>query len=115
MTRNISFYKKDDRWYADLPEVIEAGGTEADNEMILGADQFLDQLSNYGDKITLLIFDHEPMVGEDDFTDRLMLIQYSGTGADYLDIRTKQQMWLCEVLHFVFGDFPANIYFKIIP
>lgn len=114
MTRNISFYKRDNRWYADLPEVIEAGGTEADNEMIAGAEIFLDHLSNNGDKITLLVFDHKPVVGKDHFSDRLMLIQLSGTGADYLDIRTKQQMWLCEVLHFVFGNFPINIYFKII-
>lgn len=114
MKRNISFYNRDGRWYADLPEVIEAGGTEGDNEMILGADSFLDTISKYGERITLKVFDHEPVVGEDTFTDRLMLYEYNGTGADYIDVRTKHQMWLCEVLSFVFGNFPINIYYTII-
>ena len=43
----LDFYKtEDDRWFIDLPEYIEQGGDHEDLEMVRGADQLLDILSN---------------------------------------------------------------------
>ena len=44
MWQQISFYKKENRWYADLPAYISAGGTEADCVMVAGADTLIDKL-----------------------------------------------------------------------
>ena len=40
MESKLSFYKEQERWYADIPEV-----SKEDNEMVLGADIFLDKVS----------------------------------------------------------------------
>jgi hypothetical protein len=48
----LKFYKKDDRWYADVP-----GHTEEENEMVAGSDEFLDYISKGKSEITLEISD----------------------------------------------------------
>lgn len=60
MGQLIGFYKKEGRWYADLPSYIAAGGSEASCVMVAGADIFLDILCkqvgfNYGVHITVEI------------------------------------------------------------
>lgn len=106
MTRKIRFYNRDGRWYADLPEVIEAGGTEENNEMVSGANTWLDILSGNADTITLDVSDTEPL------DEKLTLVQNSGGGADYIDVRSGHKMWLCEVTEFLFGHLPVNIFYQ---
>ena len=61
-----TFYKDNTGWFIDLPEYINSGlGTKANLAMVLGADTFLDKLSNNGDKITLEISE-TPIDGSDD-------------------------------------------------
>ena len=38
MKKTIRFYNEDNKWYADLPDYINAGGTKEECEMVLGAD-----------------------------------------------------------------------------
>ena len=48
------FYKKNNLWYVDLPDYIDAGlGTYNNLLMVDGSDTFLDILSNHGDAISL--------------------------------------------------------------
>lgn len=39
--KKISFYNRDGRWFADLPEYIAQGGTEDECEMVMDADSWL--------------------------------------------------------------------------
>lgn len=112
--KEIEFYKKENRWYANLPDYISSGGTEADCEMVSGADEWLDYLSKNGNSITLIL-SNEPI------QEQLVLIDKSESdefGATYMAYTYKeedvnQQIWLCPVTLFVFGEYPKVIYYKI--
>ena len=115
MTRDIRFYLKNGRWFADVSETIEYGGTEDDNEMIAGADDWLDMLSNYGDAIILKVSDDELL------KEKLSLhsIDEGNAGATYISYEYDElpinfTMWLCAVTTFIFGEYPKTIYYKIV-
>ena len=55
MINKFKFYREDTRWYVDLPEFIRNGGSKADLEMVLGADELLEELSKGRDTIHLSI------------------------------------------------------------
>jgi hypothetical protein len=109
----LPFYKKEGRWYADLPEYIHAGGTEADCEMVAGADTWLDFLSNNGTNITLEIDHQEPLsnkitrIGIDDFGATYIAHEYNEEIVNHV-------LWICPVTLFVFGEYPETIYFQIV-
>lgn len=109
----VRFYNRDGSWYADLPEYIESGGTEADCLMVSGADTWLDFLSNYGDNIVLELSAEEPLthsitkIHEDDFGATYMAYEYNEKPINH-------QMWLCPVTLFVFGNYPQTIYYRIV-
>jgi hypothetical protein len=120
-----TFYKDNTGWFIDLPEYINSGlGTKANLAMVLGADTFLDKLSNNGDKITLEISE-TPIDGSDDVLDIVGfhspeedLIEVGHpieVGAYYEDLKTQHMMWLCPVTKYVFnGHYPDTIYYKVI-
>jgi len=120
-----TFYKDNTGWFIDLPEYINSGlGTKANLAMVLGADTFLDKLSNNGDKITLEISE-TPIDGSDDVLDIVGfdspeedLIEVGHpieVGAYYEDLKTQHMMWLCPVTKYVFnGYYPDTIYYKVI-
>lgn len=107
------FYKENTgEWFVDLPEYP---GSKADLQMVAGADTMLDRISK-GAKICTLTVSEEPFKG----ADQLKLIkEYCSDigGGDYI-LETYQgeeinhQMWLCEVMRYVFGRMPKAIYFK---
>lgn len=100
----VNFYKRDNRWYADLPDYIESGGTEEECEMVLGADTWLDILSNGKDRVSIFI-------GEG--TGVLTLIEKDNVGATYAT-SIGLNVWLCNVTVFVLGHFPEKIIYKVL-
>lgn len=112
MTKTIWFYKDENsRWYADIPEWVEAGGTEDDLEMVCGADLWLDELSGAANEITFTLSD------TDKFSNHLNRIARDEFGATYMAYKYyneifNAQVWLCNVTKFVFGEFPEVIYYK---
>lgn len=113
MVRTLRFYKRDTRWYAYIPEYIEAGGTEEECEMVGGSDEWLDLVSDFSDTVVVKLSGTEPL------QEKLSLYNYDEFGATYVACEYKeeivnQQMWLCPVTLFVFGEYPDTIYYQII-
>jgi hypothetical protein len=114
--RLFRFYRDDIGWFVDLPEWE---GSRYDLQMVMGADSFLDILSQGENEKHVLLSD-EPFDG----CYELIFIGLGriegpeiGEGAwykleNYLGIDFKLQMWLCDVTKFVFGNFPIKIYFR---
>ena len=104
----FKFYKeKDGRWYVDLPEW--KGGKE-DLEMVAGADKMLDHMSKNSDNISLLI--SKSYILNSDVLN-LMQVCKKGGGALYSYNSEKDNpLWLCDVLKFVFDEFPEKLYLK---
>jgi len=120
-----TFYKDNTGWFIDLPEYINSGlGTKANLAMVLGADTFLDKLSNNGDKITLEISETPidnsdgmlDIVGFDSPEEDLIEVGHPiEVGAYYEDLKTQHMMWLCPVTLYIFnGHYPDIIYYKVI-
>ena len=108
----IRFYRKENRWYAYLPEYLEQGGTEEECEMVAGADDWLDFLSKNGDSVTLEISD------KDSLTEKIVLYEEDEFGATYIAHTYKEEdinqiLWLCPVTVFVFGYYPKTIYYHV--
>jgi len=112
MQKKIRFYKRENKWYADIPEYIEAGGSEEECEMIMGADLWLDFLSKDKDNILLDISDKKY---EDSLRKISLLEKYDPDieGGFYIT-DTDHELWLCNVTKFLFGEMPKEIYYKII-
>ena len=112
---NYRFYKTGSSWYIDLPAYIDQGGSIDDLQMVDGADTMLDILAEGCDEVSLsissetfadanlveLIEKCDPFIGGGNY----VLRNYNGQTIN-------QQMWLCQVTEFVFGDIPERIYVK---
>ena len=112
MSTHYKFYKtENDKWYIDLPEWK---GSQADLEMVAGADKMLDVLSDNGDQIKIEV-DYS-CINKSNTHITLVLDkkhqQILGGGADYY--WGEEKIWLCDVTKVVFGFFPKYINFKII-
>lgn len=112
MKTKLRFYKTNEgRWYADLPEYLDKKmGTLADLEMVSGADEWLDKLSNGTDSVTLALSDTEALANS---------IVHKGDGvyiAEMYDGKyVNHKLWLCPVTLFVFnGHYPNRIYYTVI-
>lgn len=100
----LSFNKEEDKWYIDLPDWK---GDKAELQMVMGADDALDEISKGKDKVMMLV-SLEPF----DSSEAVELQRIEFDGATYL-FREKE-MWLCEVTLSVFGEFPGKFYIKVI-
>jgi hypothetical protein len=103
----LTFNKENSRWYVELPSYP---GPKEDLEMVAGADTLLDTLSNNGESITLEI-------SESEINDSIKAVLLRealelNNGAIYTCLDS--EIWLCDVMKFVFGYFPIVIYFKTI-
>lgn len=105
------FYKdEDNRWYVHLPKFIEEGGTKAELEMIAGADEMLDLLSENGNEIMLHISETKR---DCRLELRLQKAHEGEGGADYLAINKENYefpVWLCSVVLYVFNKYPETLY-----
>ena len=109
-TMKIRFYREDTRWYADIPSYIEEGGNQADLEMVLGADIWLDILSQYGTEITLEISTEEQ---EDwDFIEYQKQNEFDDMEGVYQDHKSGHLMWLCKITIWLLGNYPDKIYYR---
>jgi hypothetical protein len=114
--RTFKFYKDEYGWFVELPEWT---GEKWDLQMVMGADMFLDILSQGDDKVFVTL-SVTPFEGCDvldmKYLGRLEGPEY-GEGAwyelkNYIGIEYNLEMWLCDVTKFVFGNFPKKIYFR---
>ena len=121
METKLRFFKRDKKWYADVPN-----HTLEENEMIMGSDTALHLMSDNKDEIVLTLSD------EDDEHSILTMTmkEHDSEGASYtlsgflynkfldlfaLDSSTlpsdiTNEIWICNVTHDVFGSHPKNIY-----
>ncbi len=111
--QKFNFFKNEKgEWYLDLPEW---NGDPADLQMVEGADQWLDLVSNKADKVDIFM-------SEDSFEDaeiltllRIKEANLGGGGIYYLETYQNKQvdlkLWLCDVTEFVFKAIPQKIYF----
>lgn len=100
---------EDGRWYIILPEY---DGEQEDLEMVDGADTLLDFLTTDGMYVSVDVSLEErknwavlELVAHDE-----MGGTYQVKGIDDFD----GDIWLCNVVHFLFGNHPEQIYFKIL-
>lgn len=119
------FYKDEEGWFVDLPELIEDGTfTKANFAMVLGADTLLDKLSNNGTEIVIQ-FEKEKFKGWEEQLkntsvgmDEEALDELNHPielGGYYHATKHNHPLWLCGVCAYLFeGEFPKNIYIKII-
>ena len=114
--RSYRFYKDEYGWFVDLPEWE---GEVWDLQMVMGADTFLDILSQ-GENEVYVTLSKTPFNGCETLyyqhDGRLEGPEY-GEGAwyflnEYVGLPMTLKMWLCDVTKFVFGEFPTKIYFK---
>src|SRR5690349_15420793 len=102
------------RWYAVLPQWHH--GREA-LEMVLGADTLCAMLANGKDRVKVEISTENNDGGTVLYLVNIM--EYPGSGADYYaDIIEGDSfgldLWLCDVLHWVFNDYPQILWIKTI-
>ena len=117
--KRYKFVKEDTgKWYVDLPEWE---GEKWELEMVCGADTMLDLIAQ-GEDFVWLTLSLEPFVLHDTEpieTNSFELKKIKDTpdigGALYLlkefyGIEYNLEIWLCEVLRFIFGSIPDIIY-----
>ena len=105
----LTFEKwEDGRWFVVLPDY---DGDQEDLEMIDGADKLLDTLTTDGLYVTLNVSLDNP--NNDMYI--LRLVKHDETGATYEVVnhgRFRDDVWLCNVVHYLFGEHPEIIYFE---
>lgn len=111
--QSFRFYKESTgEWYVDLPEYP---GPKADLQMVAGADTFLAKLAVKSNIVSLT-------VSEESFegSEQLKLIKECSPdlgGGDYIletyeGEEINHEIWLCEVMRYLYGKMPEAIYFK---
>ncbi len=105
----LTFEKwEDGRWFVVLPEY---DGDQEDLEMVDGADTFLDYLTEDGMYVTVDVCLEET----EDNPIILRLVAHDEIGGTYQVENLKgfkQDIWLCNVVHFLYGEHPEILYFR---
>lgn len=115
MQRKFRFYKTaNGEWYVELPEWK---GDPEDLQMTQGADEWLDFLSD-GDEVLIYIADIPFNAAEFLTLMRLGEPNLGGGGnyilESYQSKNVSLKIWLCEVVEFIFGQYPQRIYFSVV-
>ena len=106
----LTFEKwEDGRWFVVLSDY---DGEQDDLEMVDGADKLLDFLTTDNLYVSVDVgLEHNA-----DYPIQLTLVEHDVMGGTYhvngLD-GFNQDVWLCNVVHFVFGEHPEELFFKI--
>jgi len=109
-TQTLRFYKTDKhRWYVDYPSWP---GSIDDLEMVSGADEWLDHISNGGKEVTVKVSLEEQLknkMGLFDLNGTYLVKSYNGEPV-------KHYLWLCGVTLFVFQtmNYPKTIYYEVV-
>ena len=105
----LSFEKwEDGRWFVVLPDY---DGDQEDLEMIDGADKLLDILTTDGLYVNLNV-----SLEEVSGMFHLQLVKHDEIGATYEVTNhgyfLNKDIWLCNVVHYLFGEHPEEIWFE---
>lgn len=112
--KKFRFYKEStQRWYVDLPEWT---GSQADLEMVCGADTMLEYMAEGNDEVNLYL-----SVDPFENSDTLEYVRNATeleNGAFYImpmykGIQLNLEVWLCDVTLWVFNEFPKTIYLSV--
>ena len=107
----LTFEKwEDGRWFVILPEY---DGDQEDLEMVDGADLFLDYLMEDGLYVTVDV----SLEDTGDYPIMLKLVAHDVIGGTYQVENLEgfnREVLLCNVVHFIYGEHPENIYFKLL-
>jgi hypothetical protein len=113
ISKVYKFNKQKSRWYIDIPHW---SGSQADLEMVAGADTFLEKIAEGRTTVNLLICDYKTRRKN---MERLYLFDQNGLGGanyyltEYKGESFDHKMWLCPVTLYVFNQkYPEIIYFK---
>ena len=106
--KSLRFYRQGTEWFADV-----AGHTQAQNQMVAGADTLLDVMSDGGSEVKVVL--SADLDNPDEWILHLHLVEHDKFGATYRVKRAKgggsSLAWLCNVTHDVFGgEHPEDIY-----
>ena len=105
--KTLNFYKKNKRWYLNMniPFV-----TEAQKEMVAGADTLLEDLSEGHDTVSVQVSTRKKIL--DGFT---MLTKVHSDGLQYGATYTNllKTIWLCPVTLLVFLRYPQYLQYKL--
>jgi len=113
-TKDLRFFKQDGCWYADVP-----GHDLADNEMVAGADTFLeaaDRILGRRHEVNVTFSDNNNQ--NSFFLAKLERGNHDDFGATYSltgPLAQKYnaegfQLWICNVTHDVMGEHPQSIF-----
>ena len=106
----ITFEKwEDGKWYIQYPEY---DGDQEDLEMIGNAAELLDEMTTDGLYVTL-----DVSLEEIQYYSELKLISHDEIGATYEVLHFRnytKDVWLCNVVHNLYGEHPDVIYFRVI-
>ncbi|HEU4861344.1 MAG TPA: DUF6717 family protein [Chitinophagaceae bacterium] len=109
------FVREGIEWYIDLPEYLLQGGDKGDLQMVSGADTMLDIIAEEKNEVTLQI-DTEPFAGADELLLTVLCDPIFGGGYYYMkqfeNKAVNKDLWLCDVIRFVFGNIPGKIYIR---
>lgn len=106
--KSLRFYKQGNEWFADV-----AGHSQAQNQMVAGADTLLDIVADGKSEVTTIL--SADLDKPDPWIIHLHLVEHDKHGATYRVRRAKSDSsslaWLCNVTHDVFGgEHPTDIY-----
>jgi hypothetical protein len=121
--KTLTFYKEEERWYVDIPEYLEEGGNEDNLEMVLGTDDLLEELSNKGEEITLLLTVDSAEIREKEqipaYTQHnweyLIRADYIPTSSGkYYTGYNSRYIWLSPLWAWIFQMYPQYVYYKVV-
>lgn len=111
--RTFTFNKENDgwidSWYVLFPEWE---GEKSELEMVSGADDMLDKLSNNSNTITLEI--HEKPQIQNDAILTFLSKEYGGGNYSCMINNEIFKVWLCHVTIFIYGYLPRMLYIKVV-
>jgi len=116
MEKYLEFFKLNGIWYADIPE-----NTLDENEMLLGADEFLEKVVGDCKRVAMDLATVEP----DEYLVKMTISSHDDMGGEYIlsgklidkieineGISLPMTAWICNATHTVFGEHPDVIYIK---
>lgn len=105
--KTLKFNKEDSKWYIDIPEWE---GSKADLEMVSGADDLLDYLSNNKNTVTVIASEGilDSSICLEKKTDLSNGADYKVFGCDKVN-----ELWLCDVTKYIYGYMPEFLFVKL--
>jgi hypothetical protein len=111
----FTFFRKENRWFLNVPEFLLLGSSASELEMTDDVPQLLDVFSDRHNSVSLRI-ETEPFPG----ADMLELAEICAApvgGAHYLvrschGRRLRKKVWICDLSLCLFGDLPPVLYIR---